>query len=68
MKKTKKPGRGRKFAEGSRVQSLKPQDDGAQGVVIALSKKRTGWRYTVFFDGWYRAAERSEEELEEVPV
>lgn len=66
MKKMKKPGRGRKFDEGSQVKSLRPQDDGATGVVIGLSKKKQGWEYTVFFDGWYRAATRKENELEEI--
>lgn len=65
MKKTKKPTRSRKFNEGSMVRSLKKQDDGATGVVIAMSKKKNGWIYTVFFDGWYKAATRSEDELEE---
>lgn len=64
MKKLKKPGRGRKFSEGSRVRSLRAQDDGAVGTVISLSKKKGGWQYTVFFDGWYRAAVRNEDELE----
>ena len=64
MKKTKKPGRGRKFDTGYQVRSLRPQDDGATGVVIGLTKKRSGWCYTVFFDGWYRAVTRQEEELE----
>ena len=67
MRKARKPGRGRKFNEGSRVRSLRVQDDGATGVVIGLSKKRNGWHYTVFFDGWYKAAVRHEDELE-VPV
>ena len=40
MKKTKKPARGRKFNEGTMVRSKKPQDDGATGVVIAMSKKK----------------------------
>lgn len=66
MKKTKKPARGRKFNEGSMVRSLKPQDDGATGVVIGMSKKKNGWQYTVFFEGWYKAATRSEDELEEL--
>ena len=66
MKKTKKPGRGRKFDEGSQVRSLRVQDEGATGVVIGMSKKRTGWCYSVFFDGWYKAALRQEDELEEV--
>jgi hypothetical protein len=48
------------------VRSKKPQDDGATGVVIAMSKKKNGWLYTVFFDGWYKAATRSEDELEEL--
>ena len=65
MKKTKKPARGRKFNEGSMVRSLKPQDDGATGVVIGMSKKKNGWQYTVFFDGAYKAVVRNEEELEE---
>ena len=64
MKNMKKPGRGRKFNEGSRVRSLRTQDDGATGSVISLSKKKKGWEYTVFFDGWYKAATRSEDELE----
>lgn len=66
MKKTKKSARGRKFNEGSMVRSLKPQDDGATGVVIGMSKKKNGWQYTVFFEGWYKAATRSEDELEEL--
>lgn len=66
MKRTKKPARGRRFNEGSMVRSKKPQDDGATGVVIAMSKKKNGWIYTVFFDGWYKAATRSEDELEEL--
>ena len=65
MKKTKKPARGRKFNEGTMVRSKKPQDDGATGVVIAMSKKKNGWVYTVFFDGAYKAVVRNEEELEE---
>lgn len=66
MKKGKKPGRGRKFEEGAQVRSLRPQDDGATGVVIKLSRKQKGWEYTVFFDGWYKAATRKEEELEAI--
>lgn len=65
MKKLKKPAKGRKFNEGSMVKSKKPQDDGATGVVIGMSKKKSGWVYTVFFEGWYKAATRSEDELEE---
>lgn len=66
MKNTKKPARGRKFDEGAMVRSLRAQDEGATGVVIGLSKKKNGWVYTVFFDGWYKAATRSEAELEEI--
>jgi len=66
MKKLKKPGRGRKYDEGSRVRSVRPQDDGSVGTVIGLTKKKDGWHYTVFFDGWYKAATRKEDELEEV--
>ena len=66
MKNTKKPARGRKFDEGTMVRSLREQDDGATGVVISLSKKKHGWEYTVFFDGWYKAATRKESELEEI--
>lgn len=66
MKKLKKPARGRKFDEGTMVRSLREQDDGATGVVIGMSKKKNGWQYTVFFDGWYKAATRSEAELEEM--
>lgn len=65
MKNTKKPARGRKFNEGSVVKSLRESDDGATGVVISMSKKKNGWVYTVFFDGWYKAATRSEDELED---
>ena len=64
MKNLKKPARGRKFDEGSQVRSLREQDEGATGVVIGLSKKKHGWEYTVFFDGWYKAATRKEAELE----
>ena len=66
MKKLKKPARGRKFNEGSMVKSLRESDDGATGVVISMSKKKNGWTYTVFFEGWYKAATRSEDELEEI--
>lgn len=66
MKKLKKPARGRKFEEGSQVRSLRQQDDGATGVVIGMSKKKNGWEYTVFFEGWYKAATRRENELEEL--
>ena len=65
MKKLKKQARGRKFNEGSVVKSLRESDDGATGVVIAMSKKKNGWVYTVFFEGWYKAATSSEDELEE---
>ena len=63
MKKTKKPGRGRKFEEGSRVFSLRPVDNHAEGTVIRMTKKRNGWNYTVMFDGWYRLVTRHEKEL-----
>ena len=66
MKRTKKPARGRKFNEGSMVRSKKPQDDGATGVVVGMSKKKNGWLYTVFFEGWYKVTTRSEDELEEI--
>lgn len=66
MKRTKKRGRRQKFGEGTPVRSLRVQDDGATGVVISCSYRKKGWCYTVFFDGWYRAATRSEDELEEV--
>lgn len=66
MKKLKKTARGRKFEEGSQVRSLRQQDDGATGVVIGMSKKKNGWEYTVFFEGWYKAATRRENELEEL--
>ena len=66
MKKLKKAARGRMFNEGCRVKSLRPQDDGSTGVVIGVSKKKNGWVYTVFFDGWYKAATRAEDELQEV--
>lgn len=64
MKKTKKPGRGRKFDEGALVRSLREQDDGATGTVVSLTKKRNGWHCNVMFDGWYRIATRHESELE----
>lgn len=66
MKKTKKPGRGRRFDEGAQVRSLREQDDGATGTVVNLTKKRNGWHYTVMFDGWYRIVTRHESELEAV--
>lgn len=66
MRKTKKPGRGQKFGEGTPVRSLRPQDDGATGVVIGVSRRKKGWVYGVMFDGWYKIATRNEDELEEV--
>ena len=64
MKKCRKPGRGQRFGEGAQVRSLRPGDNGAAGTVVKASRKRGGWAYTIFFDGWYRLAEREEAELE----
>ena len=64
MKKCRKPARGQKISEGQRVKSLRPVDEGSTGTVIKSSKKKSGWVYSVMFDGWYRVAERPEEELE----
>ena len=66
MKKLKKPARGRAFNEGCMVRSKRESDDGATGVVVGMSKKKNGWVYTVFFEGWYKVATRGEEELEEI--
>lgn len=66
MKKTKKPGRGRRFDEGAQVRSLRETDAGATGVVLSLTKKRNGWNCNVLFDGKYHVVTRHESELEAV--
>lgn len=66
MKKTRKAVRGAKFREGMTVKSLKPQDDGAHGTIVKLSRKKNGWSYVVMFEGWYKLATRAEDELAEI--
>lgn len=66
MKKTKKPGRGAKFSEGTPVRSLREQDDGATGVVIGLTRRRKAWAYNVCMDRSCRVVTRREDELEEL--
>lgn len=65
MRKKKKDRRAR-FSEGEQVRSLREQDGGATGVVVASSRRKKGWVYSVMFDGWYKIAARGEDELEEV--
>lgn len=66
MSKSKKSGRGAKFAEGTPVRSLREQDAGATGVVIGLTKRRKAWAYNVCMDQSCRVVTRREDEIEEV--
>lgn len=64
MKKCRKPARGQKISEGERVRSLRPQDEGNTGTVVKASHKKSGWIFSVMFEGWYKVAERRGDELE----
>lgn len=66
MKKTSKAARGARFREGMAVRSLRPQDEGATGVIERLTRKRNGWHYMVFLDGTCRVVTRAEDELTEI--